>query len=141
LDLGGIGRFLALTPSSEVNSLAAWHFREVFGRAGVYQLPPTVARAPRGETAEQHLRGRIAFSSDATYGYLQSKLAQGGVIKKTRLTEEFDYEAFQSHYANKALPLFLVSDKNTLTLFTAAEPLEPKPGSTLISLVQPEEAE
>jgi len=139
LDLGGIGRFLALTPSGEVNSLAAWHFRDVFGRAGVYQLPPTAARAPRGETAEQHLRGRFAFTSDATYGYLQSRLAQGAVIKKTRLTEEFDYEAFQSHYGNKALPLFLISGNKKLTVFTATEKLEPKPGSTLISLVQPEE--
>ena len=30
LDLGGIGRILAITPNSELNTLAALHFTEIF---------------------------------------------------------------------------------------------------------------
>lgn len=39
LDFGGVGRMLALTPNHEVNSLASLHFRNVFDKEEVYQLP------------------------------------------------------------------------------------------------------
>jgi NhaP-type Na+/H+ or K+/H+ antiporter len=38
IDLGGIGRLLALTPNDEVNTLAAMAFAERFGSGEVYQL-------------------------------------------------------------------------------------------------------
>ena len=37
---GGLGRLLAMTADDDVNVLATLHFRELFGRAGVYQLAP-----------------------------------------------------------------------------------------------------
>jgi hypothetical protein len=135
MDLGGIGRFLALTPNEEVNSLAAWHFSELFGRAEVYQLPSGTARGPRTETSPKHLRGRPAFDKEATFGYLQSRLVNGAEVKKTRLTEEFDYQAFLAHYHNTAVPLFLIREAGKLTICTAVDPPQPKPGHTLISLV------
>ena len=38
LELGGIGRFLALTPNDEVNALAVLNFSEIFESGEVYQL-------------------------------------------------------------------------------------------------------
>ncbi|MFH1267289.1 MAG: sodium:proton antiporter [Planctomycetota bacterium] len=139
MDLGGIGRFLALTPNDEVNSLAAWHFREMFGRAGVYQLTPPSPHSARTETASHHLRGRLLFDKEATYARLQSRIARGAVVKATPLTEEFDYEAFQSHYGGNAVCLFLIGESGDLTICTAADAPAPQPGHTLISLVDPVE--
>ncbi|NLS91031.1 MAG: hypothetical protein GXX96_02450 [Planctomycetaceae bacterium] len=137
MDLGGIGRFLALTPNREVNSLAGQHFSEVFGRNSVFLLPSPPAKGIRAETAPKFVHGRIAFGSEITFDYLQNRFAQGAEVKKTKLTDEFDFQAFQAHYNGTAVPLFLVSESGRLTVFTAVDPPQPKIGQTVIALVDP----
>ena len=135
VDLGGLGRFLAMTPNDEVNSLAALHFRDVFGRAQVFQLSPSAGRSPSGDDgATGRLQSRPLFAADAAYGTLQSRLARGETVKATRLTEEFDYTAFLDHYGGEALPLF-VCDGRRLTVVGADVPPTAKPGQTVVALV------
>ncbi|MFO1095677.1 MAG: sodium:proton antiporter, partial [Planctomycetaceae bacterium] len=45
IDLGGIGRFAAMTTNDEVNTLSATRFRELFGRSNVYQVTVAGARS------------------------------------------------------------------------------------------------
>lgn len=137
MDLGGTGRFLALTPNREVNSLAGQHFSEVFGRESVYQLPLPPAKGIRAETSPRFVHGRIAFGPEITFDYLQDRFAHGAEVKKTKLTDEFDFKAFQTHYNGTAVPLFLVSETGKLTVFTAVDPPAPKVGQTVIALVNP----
>lgn len=135
LDFGGIGRLLALTSNDEANSLAALHFVEIFGRAEVYQLPPTSGRGKNGEELwAQHLRGRFLFGPGMTYGHLTKQFAAGARVKITTLTREFNYAAFQNLYGQEAIPLFLITETRQLLVFTAEEKLTPQPGQTLISL-------
>jgi NhaP-type Na+/H+ or K+/H+ antiporter len=137
MDLGGIGRFLALTPNREVNSLAGQHFSEVFGRESVYLLPSPPPKGIRGETAAKFVHGRIAFGREITFDYLQDRFARGAEVKKTRLTAEFDFEDLQAYYHGMAVPLFLVSETGKFTVFTAVDPPQPKVGQTVIVLVDP----
>lgn len=134
---GGLGRLLAMTPDDEVNALAALHFREVFGRAEVYQLPARRGGRPRDESAPAHLRGRALFAPEASYDALDERFASGGVVKTTRLTAEFDLPAFRARYGDAALPLFVVSEAGKLVVCTAERAASPRPGQTLISLVLP----
>ncbi|MBN1591410.1 MAG: cation:proton antiporter [Pirellulales bacterium] len=138
MDLGGMGRFLAMTPNNEVNSLATRWFATVFDRASIYQLALPRPQGARAETAPRHLPGRLLFDASATYGALQSRLAWGAVITKTRLTEKFDYEAFQELHGQQALPLFVVRENGTLAICTAEDQLVPKSGETVISIVDAE---
>jgi NhaP-type Na+/H+ or K+/H+ antiporter len=140
LPQGGLGRLLALTPDDEVNALAALHFREVFGRAEVYQLPPRKGGSPRVESAAPHLRGRYLFAAEATYDALDERMAAGQVVKATRLTPEFDWAAFRERHGSSALLLFVVTETGTLQVCAADRPLSPRPGQTVISLVPPAEA-
>lgn len=133
----GLGRLLALTPDDEVNALATLHFREVFGRAEVYQLPPRKGGNPRVEGAAPHLRGRYLFASDATYDALDQRLAAGQVVKTTRLTPEFDWAAFRARYGDDALPLFVVTEAGVLHVCVADKAPAPRPGQTVISVVNP----
>ncbi len=138
IDLYGIGRLLALTPNDEVNALAALHFGDVFGRASVYQLP--LGDKPSGRRREgipQHLRGRWVFREDATYEHLAARMRAGAVIKRTGISEEFDYDAFMQRYGASAIPLFIVRGPRDVEICTVAKPISPKPGHTLISLVDP----
>jgi NhaP-type Na+/H+ or K+/H+ antiporter len=140
LDLTGIGRLLAMTSNDEVNSLAAVHFPEVFNRASVYQLPfGQVGDESRTQLAPQHLTGRFLFGQKMTFSHLMEKFLDGGVIKATPLTEKFDYVDFQTRYQHDAIPLFLITRKEKLVIYTTDYQPIPKPGQTLISLVEPVE--
>jgi NhaP-type Na+/H+ or K+/H+ antiporter len=143
IDLGGIGRLLALTPNREVNSLAVLHFIEFFGRSEVYQLNSDEEGAQDRGIVSPELQGRILFDSGATYSVLMDRLRQGAVIKKTNITDEFDYETFQRHYGGRALPLFLLTEKGDVRIFTAEHPPKPQAGQALMSLVteQPDQTD
>jgi NhaP-type Na+/H+ or K+/H+ antiporter len=134
---GGLGRLLALTPDDEVNALAALHFREVFGRAEVYQLSPRKGGSPRVESAAPHLRGRYLFAPGASYDALDDRFAAGQVVKTTKLSPEFDWTAFRERYGKDALPLFVVTEAGALQVAVADKPPSPKAGQTVISLVSP----
>ena len=136
IDFDGIGKLLALTPNDEVNSLAALHFVEHFGRSQVYQLPrQSRTRAMSEETIPKHLSGRLLFTPDATYPNLSKWFGAGAVIKKTPLTAEFGYEAFKNMYGDKALPLFLIKESGELLVFAHDNPPIPQPGQQIVALV------
>ncbi len=137
---GGLGRLLAMTADDDVNVLATLHFRELFGRAEVYQLPPHGGDNPRVAGAPPHMRGRNLFASEATYESLDESFAKGQVVKATKLSQEFDYAAFRERYGEEALPLFVVTESGSLVVCTAEKKLSPKAGQTLISLVDPQRA-
>jgi hypothetical protein len=135
IELSGIGRLLALTSDDEFNSLAALQFIDVFGRAEVYQLPPKGEEKGPRETVSLHLQGRLLFGQGMGYTYLASRFARGAVIKTTKLTQEFDYDAFRKLYGEEAIPLFTIAQNGNLVVFTKDSPPTPRPGQTLISLV------
>lgn len=138
LDLGGIGRLLALTPNDSVNALACQHFAHAFGRVNVFQLTNK-----RGGTQEPpaYLRGEHLFSNAATYDLISERVGNGGGVKATQLTEKFGLEAFRARYGDDAIPLFVLTEPKSATesrklrIIRAGEKLSLSPGQTLISLV------
>ena len=139
VDMGGIGRLLAMTPNDHLNTLAAGEFADVFGRAEVYQLPTPAADLARHEkVAAAHLARRL-FGPEVTFTRLASRFGTGAVVKSTPLTEEFDYDAFRRLYGESAIVLFVIEPSGKLVVSTADSPAAPKPGQTLISVVDPGE--
>ena len=134
INLYGIGRLAAVTSNDEANALAALHFHDDFGRSNVYQLPPERSESGRRGVAPEHLQGRYLFHPDLTYAKLGRVFDAGAVIKTTPITEKFNYARFKEVYGNDTIPLFLFS-KGKLTVVAAAQPVTPKPGQTLISIV------
>ncbi|GAB4575074.1 MAG: sodium:proton antiporter [Anaerolineae bacterium] len=139
LDLTGIGRLLALTQNDEVNSLAALHYREIFGRSEVYQLPcrPSV----RSDAVPLHMRGRLLFGEEYTFERLSNLFAAGATLKVTALTEEFTYEDFRRYYNGKATPLFIKTEQNELLVLATDVTPVPRVGQSIVSVVLPEESE
>jgi NhaP-type Na+/H+ or K+/H+ antiporter len=137
--LDGIGRLLALTPNDEVNSLAALHFVDIFGRSEVYQLSPITKSSDGKHAMPMHLRGRFLFNREAGFEYLTLRFRGGAIVKKTPLTEEFNFEAFKKMYGESAVPLMTISESRTLRIYTAESKPAPEPGETLISIVDPVE--
>jgi NhaP-type Na+/H+ or K+/H+ antiporter len=137
IDLGGIGRLLAMTPNDEVNTLAAMGFSERFGRAEVYQVATSESSSDRTERVDAYRRGRMLFDKPTTIVELESRFAAGAKIKKTTLTPDFTYDDFLARYGESALVLFRI-DETGKKLFIATEKSEltPRPGQKLIALVK-----
>ena len=140
LDLGGIGRVLALTPNDWVNVLAAQRFHSLFSKRECYQAPPSDGSEKRNDS-HRHLHARWAFADNATFDELQRRAARGHVIKATRLTEEFGLAQFRAMYGEDALLMFRHRPGGTLDVCVAGGTLEPKAGDTLIAMVDAKRAE
>ncbi len=137
LDLGGIGRLLALTPNDEVNSLAAMQFSELFGSAEVYRLSADRPTADRHKASQEVIYGRVAFAEFATYRYLDQRFEAGAILKCTPLTDEFTIEDFRQHYGDNAIVLFVVDDHGRLIIATADREPVFKAGTRIIALTDP----
>ena len=140
VDLGGIGRLLAMTPNDEVNTLAAMGFSERFGRAEVYQTDAPEQSSERTERVTAYRRGRTLFDRPVTVEYLQERFERGARIKKTLLTDDFTLDDFLARYGEDALILCLVEGPRLL-IATEDEGGGPKPGQKLIALVDQEDDE
>jgi NhaP-type Na+/H+ or K+/H+ antiporter len=135
IELGSIGRLLALTPNDNLNSLAAMEFATVFGRAEVYQLSPAETASSRRGEHVPHIHGRFLFADNTTHGQLSFRFAGGSQVKRTKLTEEFGFDDFLRMYGSSALVLFVKDEQGRLLVATTDTPLRPTPGQTVIALV------
>ena len=141
IEMEGVGRLLAMTPNNPVNYLSVLHFNEVFDSSELYQLSTKEEEQKHGkERVSIHLRGRYLFGKEVTYQYLDERFKAGALLKKTKLTEEFGFEAFLERYGSDTMPLFLITESEELIIFTAENPPTPKAGYTLIALVTPVES-
>jgi NhaP-type Na+/H+ or K+/H+ antiporter len=136
-----IGRLITLTSNDEVNALASVRFAHTFGRKEIYQLPPKNLAKAQTEATTPALRGRILFGKDKTFHYLYHRFLNGAVMKRTKLTEEFGFEAYQQRYGDKAVPMCLIDAEGQLEIYTTDRELTAKPGDILISLVDPVDEE
>ena len=125
LELSGIGRFFALTPNDEVNTLAARRFKDLFGRGETYQLSSPEPTDGVENTGAAELGGRPIFGDDVTYERLRNLLARHP-INMTPLTDEFRFDAFGEEHGDDVLLLFALRDSRLL--IAAAD--SPNPLST-----------
>lgn len=134
-DLAGIGNFLAVTPSDEVNTLAAMEYMHVFTRASVFQLASQGKAHGRWQSIPENRRGRLLFTADINHAQLESLFEQGAVVKTTLLTESFTFADFVAKHGDRATVLFCFDADRKLKVRTAQKRLEPDAGDTVISVI------
>lgn len=139
LDLGGIGRLLAMTANDEVNSMAVGEYTHIFGRENVYQLTPWDDRSGQRSSIAEHLHGRLLFDRDFHFGDLSGSIQDGWQIKKTRLTEEYGVEDFWDRYGDLARILFVLDKNQQLKICVAGDPPNLQTGDLIVALVEAEE--
>ena len=135
VDLGGLGRLLAVTPNDEVNTLAALEWAERFGRAETYQLAVPEMAADKRDAAKPSRRGRTLFDRPLTWAQLDARFAAGAKVKRTLLSDTFTYDDFLARHGDDAVPLFRVDEAGQLLVAASDAPFHPRPGQKLISLV------
>jgi hypothetical protein len=140
VDLSGLGRVLAVTQNDHVNSLAALHFTDVFGRINAWQLP-AVGEGDDPDVRTHHLRGRALWNAQLTPERVVELHEDGWTFKKTLLTPEFGLEDFTAEYEGLAQPLFVLSKTGKLEIVAAGLAPSPQAGDAIISLVPAEDVE
>ncbi|MBM7334457.1 MAG: sodium:proton antiporter [Alcanivorax sp.] len=140
LDLVGYGKLLGLSPRRELNTMATMRYRLEFGEANVYSLPWVSEKEDKHEVAAQH-RGATLFSSEASYARLASLISQGAEIRRTRITDEFSFDAYLKVEDRQVMPLFAIDPRDRAHVFTAESQPEPKPGWAVIGLIKEEQTE
>tara|TARA_A100001391_G_scaffold44134_1_gene25724 strand:- start:18301 stop:20121 length:1821 start_codon:yes stop_codon:yes gene_type:complete len=140
LDLVGYGKLLGLSPRRELNTMATMRYRLEFGEANVYSLPWVSEKEDKHEVAAHH-RGATLFSSEASYARLASLISQGAEIRRTRITDEFSFEAYLKVEDRQVMPLFAIDTRDRVQVFTAEQQPEPKAGWSVIGLIKEEETD
>ncbi|GIW44694.1 MAG: sodium:hydrogen antiporter [Candidatus Binatia bacterium] len=137
IDFGGLGRLLAVTPNNEVNVLVCLRYREDFGRKEVYHLAFPSDKQGRHEVIPWEHHGRILFGKDMDFARLSEAFRANPKIFSTKLTQEFDFQAFRDHQGKNAILLFVRKPDGSFEVCTADDPIEPQPGDTLLWLPGP----
>lgn len=140
LDLIGLGKLLGLSPRRELNTMSTMRYRIEFGEQNIFSLPTQkTEKEVKHEVAPEH-RGATLFGADMTYARLASLLSQGADIRKTRLTEEFDFEAYLNAPGRQVWPLFAIDSRDRVQVFTAESQPEPKAGWHVLGLIKEDAA-
>ena len=139
--LDGMGHLLCLTPNESVNALACLRLTPLFGRAGIFQLTPEgMANGDEWKDLPRHMRGKALFAAEVDFWTLRTRFRNGATVKKTRLSEEFDFDDFLRHHARRGapvIPLFVLDEVGGLRIFTAREEPRAEEGETLVAVVDP----
>ena len=136
LDLVGIGRVLALSPHENVNVAAVMHYRLEVGRNNVFMI-----QSKEQDRVLQRIRmsaqrqAKMLFGSNVTFAYLASVLSQGAKIHTTKLTEQFEYDAFHEKHRQLAVPLFAIDSREKIHVFCEEQQVDPRPEWSIIYLL------
>lgn len=134
LYLVGMGHMLALSPHRELNVASSMRFRHEFGHENVYiLLTSTDAKVSEKHQVAHENQGEILFSKQVTYNKLASILSKGVELKKTKLSENFTYDAYLEQDKH-AVPMFAVSPKGQLIIRSVGQPFKPEPGWVVIGV-------
>lgn len=140
LDLVGYGKLLGLSPRRELNTMATMRYRLEFGEPNIFSLPTQRSdKEVKHEVAPEH-RGATLFGADTTYARLASLLSQGAEIRKTRLTEEFDFNAYLQTAGRRVWPLFAIDPRERIFVFSEESQPAPKAGWHVLGLIKDDAA-
>ena len=138
LDLVGLGHLLGLSPSGELNALAAMRFRHEFGPHRLFALANSQEsrRSDKHRASPQH-RGRALGDHALTYSQLLSELNQGAQMYSTHLTDAFTWEDYQALHGERANLLFARDTSGWIHVITPQSDVIPEAGWTLLALIRP----
>ena len=139
LNLVGIGKVLAVSGRSNLDTLACLKFKPEFGVQNVYELKSTREKhiADKHTVSTRH-RGYELFGEDVSYGNLAYKLRNGAEIKSTQLSDEFTFEQYLEKYGERIIPLFAIDTKHRIHIFVTDGKMKPESGWTVTGLIEAE---
>ncbi|MEL6486734.1 MAG: sodium:proton antiporter [Pseudomonadota bacterium] len=137
LDLSPYQVLIAATENEAYNTLVCNEFAHEIGRDSVYQLGESAEDGENRHALPEALRGRALFESGFGVDEVAERQKQGWVFRKTKLSDEFDFEQAQEKLSESANMLLLMRGEGILRFFTHAARPEPRAGDTILSFSPP----
>jgi hypothetical protein len=133
---------MATSRNVEANAMVCARFRHDFGPRNVFSLRPTGPDEKDQRRMLAHgLRAQPLFGDDVSWTKLASMAAQGATIRSTRITEEFDFEAFNASQNDNSINLFALDASDRLRVFGSTPGFTPEDGWKIVSLSPEKEKE
>ncbi len=136
LDLMPYQNLVAATDNEAYNALVCNEFAHEIGRDSVFQLGEAGDEGDR-RALPSSIRGRALFESGFGVEDVNERQREGWVLRKTKLSEEFDFEDMQEQLPDAANMLLLVRKNNNIRFFTHVARPEPRAGDIIISFSPP----
>jgi hypothetical protein len=135
LDLTPYRVLVAVTDNEAYNTLVCSEFAPEIGTDSVYQL----GAIPDGDSRAlpASLRGRSLFANGLGVEDLRQRQKKGWVFRKTRLSEQFNFEDAQDTLPPAAEMLLILGRGGQLRFFTHAAAPKPTAGDIVISYSPP----
>jgi len=130
VEMGGVGKMLAITSNNKVNALVYLNYTDVLGKDNLFYLnnPKQEHSQPLGGQDHQ------LFHTQASTHFLDTLLDQGVTMVTQEITTEEDIEEHTKNVFKNRLPLVKIDKEKKLHFATAHETLTIKTGETLIYL-------
>jgi len=136
IDLTAYRKVLIMSPYKQLNPMLTYHFEYELGKGTVLGLSNNEnQQRPSHQVSQSYTRHLGLFAEDITYGKLASWASKGAKIKTTRLSAEFNYDAYLAEYADRALKLVAIDPLGHAHLFTTSNSLKPKADWRIVSLI------
>lgn len=139
LELVGIGRLFAMSVRHDANILATLKYRHEFGPENVYRLKiKDAGKLNEKERTHEYWQTPWLFGEKVTFAQLNGLLSKGAVIKTTLMTEDFtfdDYQAKRKANRQRFVPLYVVSPKGDLSVFSSVKTPKVTAGYKFVAIV------
>lgn len=138
LEFNAFGHLVAATRNDAYNTLVCTDLAPEIGRANVYQTGR--------HTGEDHPRrpsftigGRTLLRSGADIADLETRLAAGWSLQKTRLTDEYGFDQYLEQRSSDAEIILVLREDGRIVFATARDRPKAGAGDTILTFVPPEE--
>ena len=135
LDLTGLGTLLSLSRQPGLNELACVRFTEDFGRDHVFTISNHVQGEHDKHKVTGESRGRVLLGDELSLEALQERIDAGQKLKTTKLSEEFDYEAYLEQHP-KRQPVYFTDDSGHVHFPVVDSDFTPKTGWTVSAFAE-----
>ncbi len=137
LDLTPYEYMVAATELDSYNALVCSTYVPTIGRNNIFQLSLQNHQNDDLDDLVHTVGGRNLFREEDTWEELLSKVQSGYIMRKTTLSEKYDYDQYLQDRDEETVLLFIFKPSGKLEFFTTDQELQGEPDDTIIALMPP----
>ncbi|MEP1446978.1 MAG: sodium:proton antiporter [Paraglaciecola sp.] len=136
VDLSLYGTVLVMSPYKQLNPLVTYHFEHELGKGAVLGLSVNEPQKRESHKVSESYAAKLClFNEDVTYAKLAGYVTKGGIIKTTRLSDEFTDEDYEKEYQKRSIRLCAIDPNGKVKMYTSLRNIQPKSDWRIVSLI------